>query len=94
MVDVLWRRSKDDYDLHCVTLELMFEICRSERLSEEDLCMLSQVPCLYIACITYPFVEFLLQELEEDYDEHFNMCVCRLIVRLTGSLGLITAGIK
>jgi hypothetical protein len=81
MVDVLWRRSKEDYALHGVSLELMFEVCRSERLSEDDLCMsMLRAFRLIIACITYPFIEFLLQELEEDYDEHFNMCVCRLIV--------------
>jgi hypothetical protein len=38
MVDVFWRQAKGDYELQIVTLELMFEVCRSERLSEEDLC--------------------------------------------------------
>jgi len=37
MVDVLWKRSKEDFELHTIALELLFEICRSERLSEEDL---------------------------------------------------------
>ena len=37
LVDVLWHRSRGDYDLHAIALELMFEVCRSERLSEEDL---------------------------------------------------------
>ena len=39
MVTTLWKRSQEDYDLHTVGLELMFEVCRSERLSEEDLGM-------------------------------------------------------
>lgn len=37
MVDVLWHRSRGDYELHAIALELLFEVCRSERLSEEDL---------------------------------------------------------
>ena len=37
MVDVLWHRSRGDYELHTIALELLFEVCRSERLSEEDL---------------------------------------------------------
>ena len=37
MVDVLWHRSRGDYGLHAIALELLFEVCRSERLSEEDL---------------------------------------------------------
>jgi len=37
MVEVLWRRSKGDVDLHTIALELMFEVCRSERLSVDDL---------------------------------------------------------
>jgi len=37
MVNVLWRRARGDTDLQFVTLELMFEVCRSERLGEEDL---------------------------------------------------------
>ena len=37
MVNVLWRRARGDRDLQFVTLELMFEVCRSERLGEEDL---------------------------------------------------------
>ena len=37
MTDVLWRRARTDYELRFVALELMFEVCRSERLSEEDL---------------------------------------------------------
>jgi hypothetical protein len=37
MVNVLWRRAKGDSDLQIVTLELMFEVCRSERLSDDDL---------------------------------------------------------
>jgi hypothetical protein len=81
MVEVLWRRTKTDYDLHCVSLEVMFEVCRSERLSEEDLGGNLATLVLITACITRPFVEFLLMELEEDFDEHFNMCVCRLIVQ-------------
>lgn len=79
LVDVLWHRSRGDYDLHAVALELMFEVCRSERLSEEDL---GTIPLYYVNtdCITEGFVEFLLSELEEDYDESYNMCICRLIV--------------
>ena len=46
-----------------------------------------RVLLLTIASITYMFVEFLLQELEEDYDEQFNMCVCRLIVQTAGFKG-------
>ena len=41
MVNVLWNRSKEDYDLHTIALELLFEVCRSERLGEEDLGTLS-----------------------------------------------------
>ena len=41
MVKVLWHRAKGDYELQTVALELMFEVCRSERLSEEDLGMSS-----------------------------------------------------
>ena len=41
MVNVLWHRAKGDYELRTVALELMFEVCRSERLSEEDLGMLA-----------------------------------------------------
>lgn len=37
MAKVLWQRGKGDYQLQTVALELMFEVCRSERLSEEDL---------------------------------------------------------
>jgi hypothetical protein len=37
MVNVLWRRADGDTDLQFITLELMFEVCRSERLGEEDL---------------------------------------------------------
>ena len=37
MVTVLWHRSRGDYELHTIALELLFEVCRSERLSEEDL---------------------------------------------------------
>jgi len=37
MTDVLWRRARTDYELRFVALELMFEVCRSERLSDEDL---------------------------------------------------------
>lgn len=37
MVNVLWRRAKGDTDLQFITLELMFEVCRSERLGDEDL---------------------------------------------------------
>jgi hypothetical protein len=79
LVDVLWHRSRGDYDLHAVALELMFEVCRSERLSEEDL---GTFPLYHLNtdCITEGFVEFLLSELEEDYDESYNMCICRLIV--------------
>jgi hypothetical protein len=33
---------------------------------------------LTVACISYDFVEFLLMELEEDYDENLDMCLCRL----------------
>jgi hypothetical protein len=43
MVDVLWHRSKGDYGLRSVAVELMFEVCRSERLSEEDLGMWSVI---------------------------------------------------
>ena len=83
IVNVLWRRARGDRDLQFVTLELMFEVCRSERLGEEDLGTQSRC-CgeLTVACISYEFVEFLLTELEEDYDENFNMCLCRLIVIL------------
>jgi hypothetical protein len=37
MGDVLWRRARTDYVLRFVSLELMYEVCRIERLSEEDL---------------------------------------------------------
>jgi hypothetical protein len=37
---------------------------------------------LTIDCISEEFIEYLLQELEEDYDEHYNMLVCRLSVPL------------
>lgn len=37
MVHTLWKRSSGDYDLHAVAIELTFEVCRSERLSDEDL---------------------------------------------------------
>jgi hypothetical protein len=37
MVNVLWRRAQEDLDLQFVMLELMFEVCRSERLGEDDL---------------------------------------------------------
>ena len=40
MVNVLWYRTKGDFELHRITMVLMFEVCRSERLSEEDLCTL------------------------------------------------------
>lgn len=43
MVDVLWRLSKGDYGLRTVAVELMFEICRSERLNEEDLGILAAI---------------------------------------------------
>jgi hypothetical protein len=69
IVDVIWHRSRGDFELHTIALELMFELCRSQRLSDEDL-----------ACITDEFVEFLLMELEDDFDESLNMCICRLIV--------------
>ena len=67
--------------MQTVALELMFEVCRSERLSEEDLGIVFSF-CDYtdLACISEDFIEFLLMELEEDYDENFNMCICRLIV--------------
>jgi hypothetical protein len=35
---------------------------------------------LISACITEPFVGYLFAELEADYDENYNMCICRLIV--------------
>jgi hypothetical protein len=38
-------------------------------------------------------MEFLLGELEEDYDESYNMCICRLIVSAF-PLRLMTACIK
>ena len=41
MVKVLWHRGKGDYEFQTVALELMFEVCRSERLNEEDLGMSS-----------------------------------------------------
>jgi hypothetical protein len=99
MVDVLWNRSRGDYQLHIIALELLFEVCRSERLSEEDLGTIPPYPSLpqysyfrefffpscsqrllISECISEEFIEYLLQELEEDYDEHYNMLVCRLIV--------------
>ena len=58
----------------------MFEVCRSERLHEEDL---GAVSCRDFAdsdCITDEFIGFLLLELEQDYDESYNMSICRLIV--------------
>lgn len=79
MVKVLWHRGKGDYEFQMVALELMFEVCRSERLSEEDLGM-SLFSFLFLACISEDFIEFLLMEIEEDCDENFNMCICRLIV--------------
>jgi hypothetical protein len=80
MMDVVWRRSQGDYELHTVALDLMFEVCRSERLSVEDLGSHLAVK-LIVDCITEEFVEFLLMELEEDYDENFNSAICRLVVR-------------
>ena len=44
-------------------------------------------------CITEGFIEFLLGELEEDYDESYNMCICRLIVTTSPSI-LTTACVK
>src|ERR1700737_5621855 len=68
IVDVLWHRSRGDFELLTIALELMFELCRSQRLSDEDLG--SHITfMLTIGYITYDFVEFLLMELEEDYDE-------------------------
>lgn len=37
IVDVIWRRSSGDFDLRLVSLELMYEVSRSERLNEDDL---------------------------------------------------------
>lgn len=79
IVDVLWHRSRGDFELHTIALELMFELCRSQRLSDEDLGRHTS-PTSDIGYITDEFVEFLLVELEDDYDESLNMCICRLIV--------------
>jgi len=90
-VDVIWHCSREDYELRIVALELMFEVCRSERLSEEDLGMGQIDSNLTVGCITESFIEFLLMELEEDYDENNNMCICRLIVRPTTLSSNVTA---
>jgi hypothetical protein len=37
IVDVLWHRSRGDFELHTIALELMYELCRSQRLSDDDL---------------------------------------------------------
>ena len=56
MVNVLWNRSKDDYDLHIIALELLFEVCRSERLGEEDLGIHSLVrPSLHTLFLAFFF---------------------------------------
>jgi hypothetical protein len=80
IVDIIWHRSRGDYELHIIALELMFEVCRSERLSEEDLGKRAAV-CANVGCIGRSFVEYLLLEVEEDFDENNNLCLCRLIVQ-------------
>lgn len=44
IVDVIWGRSTGDHDLRHISLELMFEVCRSERLNEDDLGKIPSVP--------------------------------------------------
>jgi len=79
-VDVIWHRTGGDFDLRLISLELMYEVSRSERLSENDLGIWVVNVKLIIGCITEPFVEYLFAELEADIDENYNTCICRLIV--------------
>ncbi|KAK9473723.1 uncharacterized protein V1510DRAFT_402013 [Dipodascopsis tothii] len=57
MVDVLWRTRETDPRLHSIMLELVYELCRVQRLQRADL-----------EAISTDFIEFLFQTIERNDD--------------------------
>ncbi|KAK9482588.1 hypothetical protein V1527DRAFT_333143 [Lipomyces starkeyi] len=74
VIDVLWHRRDDGPRLHQIFLELLYEMCRVQRLQYSDM-----------EAVSHDFVEYLFQAVEhnEDYDnDPYSYSVIRILLVL------------